>query len=131
MGTTNLWNASIFEYQKESAVSVTNDATMQQVCQLVTSNLPAGTYYISYSFEVDFNSTKNTPAYFALSGTYADAEEFAVIASGDAAADNINRSYGFPKYWDGGVMTITLNMRRDSVTNFDCDFVDVMVERKA
>ena len=129
MATANIWTALKYESVKESAV-LNIGSTAQQVAQLVTSALPAGTYFISYAFELDFNGTKDKPAYFQLTGTLPDANPFsgAALANGD----HRNRLYGYPKVWGGGVMTIGMNMWKDAgISQLDCDFIDIMVERKA
>ncbi len=113
--------------QKASGITGIGD-TMQEVVTLTTPDLPAGMYHLMYSFEVDFNGTKNTPAYFRMGGTYGAATEFAVIAAQNV--DHMNRLYGFPKDHPGGAITISLDFKTD-VSQFDVDWCDVVVMRVA
>ena len=128
MATANIWDISNFNTAK--AIDVLDiGQTEQIIVTLVTPNLPAGEYFIGYSFEVDYNTTKDKPAFFRLTGTFPDAEFFSGSAPESSAKRN--RLYGYPKHWDGGVMTINLTMYKDAtIPQFDCDFADVWVERK-
>jgi len=129
MATANIWDINNFNHEKVSAVLGIGE-TEQTIVTLVTPNLPAGEYFIGYSFQVDYNGTKDKPAFFKLTGTFPDTDFFSGTAP--ANGDKRNRMYGYPKVWAGGVMTINLVMHRDAaLPNFDCDFADVWVERKA
>ena len=130
MATANIWDTKHFHFQKESGITDIG-TTAQEVCRLVTPNLPAGTYFIRYAFEADYNGTKDKPGFFQLMGTFQDAEAFSGSASANGG-DKRNRLYGYPKVWAGGVMTIWLEMWKDAgVSQLDCDYVDIMVERVA
>ena len=124
------FDVTTFNTTKASGILDIGD-TYQEVITMTTPVLEAGTYMIGYSFQVDFNGSKNKPMFFQLTGTYGDPTEFAEVA-GDSDADHKNRLYGFPKDWAGGAITVGLNMKKDpGLGQLDCDFVDVSVHRVA
>ena len=124
------FDVSTFNTNKASGILAIGD-TFQEVVTMTTPVLEAGTYVVAYSFQVDFNGTKNKPMFFQVTGTFADSIEFAETA-GDQDADHKNRSYSYPKVWAGGVVTIGLDMKKDAALGqLDCDFVDVSIYRVA
>jgi len=129
MATVIIWDVTSFHVQKEAGI-LNIGTTPEEVVALVTPDLPAGTYMISYAFQIDYNGTKDKPAFFSMTGTFSDTDPFSDNAP--ANGDKRNRLYGFPKVWAGGVMTLGLNMHKDAgISQFDCDFVDLMVQRVA
>ncbi len=72
---------------------------------LTTPPLPAGTYSIGYSFEVDFGSHRDKPLIFKLHGTYAGID-FAEAQPVGIDLNNKSRYYAFPKeVSEGAVIT--------------------------
>jgi len=121
-----LFNITNYTFSKASVLDV--PATFQTVASTQLLGAVPGIYEIGYSFEVDFNGTKNNPAYFRLGGTYGSATEFSIVA--EQNADKKNRYYMFPKDHPGGDILVSLDMRKDAaITLFDCNFVDVMIYR--
>ena len=122
------FDVSTFSTQKASGILAVGD-TFQEVVTLTTPILEAGIYMIAYSFQVDFNGTKDKSMFFQVTGTFGDTTEFAETA-GDKDGDHKNRAYSFPKTWAGGAITIGLDMRKEAdLGQLDCDFVDVSVFR--
>lgn len=128
MDDKDLFEAATFNTVKVSAVAVsaTSDASPDTIATLVTPSLPAGWYWIGYSFEVT-HSAKNQPAYFKLSGTYTDDNYFSNSAS-DSDETNLNRQYGYPKDFAGGVITMNMLAYKPTGTVV-FDFCDLFVHR--
>jgi len=124
-----LFDAVSFGTAKASGITVTSEASgsPDTIVTMTTANLPAGTYFVAYSFEVLFGS-KNQPAWFKLAGTFPDSDYFS-ISSADTDELNRNRMYGYPKVWGGGPVTLTLQMYKSAATTLTANFADVMLHR--
>jgi len=123
-----LFDILTHQFKKVSAValSATSDAAPQTIVSITTPDLPAGNYFIYYSFQVTHSSRKK-PLYFRLDGTYGDAEYFANSA-GDNDELHLNRLYGYPKSHLGGVIDLSLFMYKPDGTAV-VDFCDIGVRR--
>jgi len=128
MADKQLFDTAFNQFEKATAVAITatSDASPQTVVTMTTPSLPAGDYSIMYSFQVT-HSGKNQPLYFKTGGTFADAEYFANSAN-DTDELHVNRLYGFPKSFAGGVITLSLLMYKPT-GGATIDFADVVVSR--
>jgi len=116
-----------YAYNKQQHPNLAD--TFVTVASVTLVAAPVGLYEIGYSFEVDFNGKKDTPAYFRMGGTFGSATEFSLVA--EANADHKNRYYTFPKdHVVEGDITVSLEMRKSAaITLFDVDWADVMIKR--
>ena len=128
MADKQLFDAAFNQFEKASGVVITatTSGAPQTVVTMTTPSLPAGDYSIGYSFQVT-HSAKNQPLYFKTGGTFSDAAFFANSAS-DTDELHVNRFYGFPKTFAGGVITLSLLMYKPT-GGATIDFGDVMVSR--
>ena len=123
----------LYEYinmETEKGVGILNiGMSYQQLVTLTTENLEPGKYLIGYSWEGDFHEQKNRPFYTQLTGTFAG-EEFS-DSIGDNDTGFKNRFYAFPKDWAGGVITLGVQGKKDSLfsAQMDITFIDVFVLR--
>jgi len=121
-----LFNITNYTFNKNSVLNI--GEVFQTVASVTLVGAVPGIYEIGYSFEIDFNGTKNNPAYFRLGGTYGNPTEFSSVA--EQNADHKNRYYMFPKDHPGGDIIVSLDMRKSAgIPVLDCNFVDVMVYR--
>ena len=124
-----LFDVLTIHTNKATAVAVTADADPgQEAVSLVTPDLPAGKYTISYAFQATFG-VKNAPLFYKLTGDLPDADWFSEDAS-DNNALNRNFSYGYPFDHAGGVLTVGINFYRGiGLTSATVDFVDIIIKR--
>ena len=123
-----LFDIPRFWNQKESGITGVG-TSFQEVITMTTPSLSAGTYMLYYSFEVDFNGERSVIANFRMTGTYGSPTEFDISAP--TVANNLNRFYGFPKVHPGGIITFGMDFKQTGVTQFDIDFIDVIIARMA
>jgi len=116
-----------FYTQKESGLLNIGTA-FQEVITITTPSLAEGKYVIGYAFELNFDSQKNQPAIFQLTGTFGSATEFS-SSIGDNDVGLKNRAYWFPKDWAGGPITVGINFKKSASfsAQLDVNFVDVVV----
>lgn len=98
---------------------------------LTTDALPAGTYMVGYSFEIDFQGNKDKPLLFRMTGTYAG-EEFVESVPAASTHGFKSRFYLFPKIvTEGEVITHGLEFQDESSAGIIIDWCDVMIYRVA
>jgi len=109
---------------------VISDSTMTEVITMTTGDLPAGTYFIGYSFEYTLD-TKDKLMTYRVGGTYGSLTEFNESVAAASVSLVKNRYYGFPKAHAGGPITLSMDFQVESGVVGELNFMDVFVSRLA
>ena len=124
-------NNKVFEYTKAPPVVDLAEDTPQLIGTLTVANLDAGTYFYSYSFEVDFKGVKDKTVHFRADIDGATGTVFDVQS--DKKSNHKNRLYGYPKV-RSSVATYTMEFYMWKEAGFtqpvDVNFCDLIIESK-
>ena len=100
------------------------------IATLSVPNLPAGDYFISYAFEIDFKGAKNESVHFQANVDGSTGTLFDIQS--DKKANFKNRLYGYPRTRTAGDFTMEFFMMKEAgfTTQVDVNFCDLVIERK-
>lgn len=127
METKELFDVLTYDYIKNVNVRDVTE-NYQTIADLVTVSRPAGVYEYNISMSYNYNKT-NKSVYIRYSR---DGGSTWVEHSKEPKdiTENMTFSYSFPKVWDGGVMKLMIQARKEGSTGvFNVGFIDAIIKR--